>query len=335
MKRICFLFITLLAFCAGCTHKSVVEKYQNRRNDIVNVRQKVTEIVPDDVLIGAYSRPFLMNKCLIIGDYKSSDKLIHLFDKDTFHHLRSIAPLGQGPGEITILGNIGIDEAHAKFYVSDHGKREIFSYDLDSVLADSLYMPQLKVRMNANQFPDRYQYINDTLCIGLVIEPTGTSGFHESVAKWNMRTGKVAPMKYKHPDIKKKRVSFAASVNDKFYVECYTYRDLMTICDLDGNLKYNIYGPHWSTKVTNRVHYYGNVTICGDKIVALYSGGDNSNDDYYPTKLLVFNKEGDYIKTLDTGYKIIDFCYDRDNNRIIMSLNDEIQFAYLDLDSIV
>lgn len=28
---------------------------------------------------------------------------------------------------------------------------------------------------------------------------------------------------------------------------------------------------------------------------------------------------------------IVDFCFDKGNNRIIMSLNDEIQFAHLDL----
>jgi hypothetical protein len=45
--------------------------------------------------------------------------------------------------------------------------------------------------------------------------------------------------------------------------------------------------------------------------------------------------EGDYIQTLETGYNISDFCYDKDNNRIIMSLDAEVQFAYLDLDGLV
>ena len=32
------------------------------------------------------------------------------------------------------------------------------------------------------------------------------------------------------------------------------------------------------------------------------------------------------------NYKIADFCYDKENNRIIMCMNDDIQFGYLDLD---
>lgn len=71
--------------------------------------------------------------------------------------------------------------------------------------------------------------------------------------------------------------------------------------------------------------------FCGDKIVAAYSGGNNFLEEYNPTKYLVFDLDGNYLKTLDVGYKIVDFCFDKGNNRIIMSLSDEIQFAYLDL----
>lgn len=51
------------------------------------------------------------------------------------------------------------------------------------------------------------------------------------------------------------------------------------------------------------------------------------------THLLVYDLDGNYIKTLNVGYNMNAFCYDPEYNRIIMSLNDEkLQFAYLDLD---
>lgn len=50
---------------------------------------------------------------------------------------------------------------------------------------------------------------------------------------------------------------------------------------------------------------------------------------------MIFDLEGNYIKTLDVGYKIQDFCIDKDNHRIIMALVDEIQFAYLDLQQLI
>ena len=47
---------------------------------------------------------------------------------------------------------------------SDHAKtKRYFSYDMDSVMVDSLYKPQVKTAMNENfYFLSEYQYINDT-----------------------------------------------------------------------------------------------------------------------------------------------------------------------------
>jgi hypothetical protein len=156
-----------------------------------------------------------------------------------------------------------------------------------------------------------------------------------------MNTGEMVLMKYEHPDIEKKRITFAASVDKGIYVECYRNHDLMTIGNLNdnGTLKYNVYGENWSNGQKNKLSHYGEVEFCGDKIVALYCGQDsfykNSNGGItsnYPTKFLIFDLNGDYIKTLETGYRITHFCCDEENNRIIMTMNDEIQFGYLDLD---
>jgi hypothetical protein len=140
-------------------------------------------------------------------------------------------------------------------------------------------------------------------------------------------------MPYEHPEIKKKRIFFAASVEHGIYVECYLYHDLMTICTLEGELKYNIYGRKWDTKVTNRYDYYGQVRICGDKIIVPYEDGTDRTGPVtlYPTQFLVFDLEGDYLQTLETGYKIDSFCYDKANHRLILTLNDDPQVAYLDL----
>ena len=77
--------------------------------------------------------------------------------------MASTAYVGQGPNEITVMGHIGIDEERHCFYVSDHGKQKIYSYDIDSVFANSDYVPTVKTEMNMTRFPDKYQYINDTL----------------------------------------------------------------------------------------------------------------------------------------------------------------------------
>lgn len=338
-KLLYFLLIMISLSC--CTQNPSTEIFQHKRNNIINIHNKIKEINIENILISNISRIYLINDYLIIGDYKTQDKLINIFNKNTFNYVTSCTYQGLGPGEIANMGYIGVNEEKNSFYVSDHGKQKIFYYDLDSVFTNPDYEPKEKIKMNGNSFPDKYQYINDTLSISLIIEPTGSSGYNQSVAKWNMNTGNITPMKYKHPDIVQKRINITANQKKNCYVECYSFYDLMTICDFDGNLKYNIYGPSWSTSKT-RKQYYGKVIFCKDDIFALYSGENSlsKNKDLHiksnhPTKFIIFDQNGNYIQTLETEYQIIDFCYDQDNNRIIMVLDDDIQFAYLDLNNII
>lgn len=329
-------YLLLILICCSCAHNSEVEKYQNKRDNVINVRDKIKKIQIKNVLIGRYPDLYLIDDYLIVRDHKSWDKFIHLFDKKSFLYITSFADRGEGPAEITNIGHIGIDESNRTLFVSDHGKQCIFSYNLDSVITNSQYIPQIKMRMGDNQFPSDYQYVNDTLSIGLIIKPIGNSDFKPTVARWNMNTGDIQPMKYEHPEIEKKRITFAVSMENGIYVECYNYHDLMTICDLNGNLKYNVYGRNWDSRKSMKSHYYSSVSFCGNKIITTYSGGNNTPEEYDPTKFLVFDLNGNYIQTLETGYKISHFCYDKESNRILMSLDDaELQFAYLNLDEIV
>lgn len=338
-KKIDRLIFTVIIFVffIRCTYNSTTEKHYNYRDHIVNVHDRVKEIyIPEeDILIGSVTRLYSSDKYLIIVDHKSDMEQVLLFDKQTYKYLTSTAFRGQGPGEIANIGHIGIDEKNRKIYVSDHGKQKIFGYDLDSIFQNPDYMPFVKLNMNKTQFPDSYQYINDTLCYARIIVPTGDYSFNEFAAKWNMQTGEMKPMNYSHPKVEKRRITLDVSIEDNLYAEAFHNRDLITVLDLDGNLKFNIYGNNWRSREENELQHYGNVILCKNRIIASYSGGDRLTDEYFPTKLIVFDREGNHLKTLETNYRISDMCYDKDHNRIIMSLDDEIQFAYLDLDGLL
>lgn len=336
------LLITSLVLLSNCANKPETEIYQSKRDNVLKVKERVHEIKIDDPLIGSFSMVFLLNDHLLILDVKSNDKLINIFNKEDYKYLMSTAPIGGGPGEISNIGFIGTNNTKNEFYVSDHGKQKIFCYNMDSLLRDSLYLPTVKVEMNKALFPSTYEYINDTLSIGLIIKPKIVSGYTQSVARWNMKTGKIIPMKYEHPKIEKKRVSMAVSKEHNLYVEAYHYSDLLTICDLYGNLVANIYGPDWSEKQTSKITYYGDPVFYKDKIIVSYSGTDSFTKEegmgprvVLPTKLLVLDIKGNYIKTLDVGYSIQNFCCDEESNRLIMSFDDDMQFGYLDLKGLI
>lgn len=334
MKNNFFAAVVLTSMFVSCeNHDSATEKYQDERNKVVDVHKEVKAIDTGDVLIGSVSRMYVSDDYLIISDPQGYDKPIHLFDKSDFKHRVSVGDLGQGPYELTTPGAVGIDDARHKFYVSDYGKMRIFSYDMDSILLNPDYKHQVKVQMDNSLFPDVYRFVNDTVSYARVIKPTSASTFEQSIAKWNMKTGQIQMMEYTHPSVKNKRIVFDVSVENGFYVEGYTRHDLLTVCDLQGNLICNVYGPQWDGGDKSKLSCFGDVMIGADYIFATYSGGDY-HESYFPTQLLVFDFTGNYIKTLDVGYKISDCCYDKTNNRIIMTFSDDLQFGYLDLVSV-
>lgn len=329
-NRAHLVFLLLIISFSGCNRNNDTEKYQTKRNNVINVKDDIVEIVKDDVLIGSISRLYLFDNYLIIKDVNSFDMSIHLFNRKNYQYLTSSIPKGQGPGEITVMGHIAGNPNKKEFYVSDHGKLKIFTYPIDSILRNPYYVPEVKKEMNNTQFPSEYIFINDTLCFARIIKPTGDVGHNEFSAKWNMLTDEIHEMKYSHPKVEKKRISIAVSMEHKIFVECYHNHDLITIMDLDGNLKYNLYGSNWHDGDIVKIYHFGNIVIIGNKIIASYSGGDKDGD-YLPNKILVFNLSGDYIKTLDVGYRISDFCYDEQSDRLLFTFDDMIQFGYLQL----
>lgn len=125
---------------------------------------------------------------MIEGDCAVNNKCVHLFDRKNYQYVKSVIDIGIGPEEITRMGHIGIDKKRGRFYLSDFGKQKIFSYCIDSLLANDSYVGEEKTLMDINSFPADYEYINDTLCIARVINPVGTHDYVPRVSRWNMQT---------------------------------------------------------------------------------------------------------------------------------------------------
>lgn len=333
------LCILVLGFSLSCKrHDSGHRKYYDVRDHVVEVKQNIHNISINEVDISNFGTPYILNEYLLISDYKSFDRLIYIFDKNSFKFITSVGNRGQGPGEIANMGAIIPNNRKNSFFVIDHGHQVLYDFPMDSVLSNADYLPTKKAGMDKTEFPFMMQYYNDTLSYALFMKVINAGDYTPVVAKWNMLTGERTFMPYTgHPEVEKKRVSFAASPEYNLYVEAYWYHDLLSLCSLDGNLKYNLYGGNWNNQKSNKDAYYEEVLFCGDKIIASYWGDTRLfNDDgnvnvHRPNKLLLFDLDGEHIKTLDIGYPILHFCYDKDNDRLIFAFDDDIQFGYLDL----
>ncbi len=297
--QIFFLIATsLLLSCSN----SNIEKYYNAKDNVIDVRDKLQPIDFGEVYMSPYSPPYILNEYLIFTDHKSYDKLIHIFNKNTFEHYTSIGERGQGPAEIAHMTGLYIDSKENTFYVSDQGHNYILSFPMDSILNNPHYYAKPKTKVDAGEYPMQLKYVNDTLSYALFFNVLSYNDYRPYVGTFNMLTGERRLMEYKgHPEVKRKRVFFDASVKYNIYVEGYWYHDLLTICSLDGKLKHIVYGSKWDNATHNRNGYYeGDVMICGDKIIATYLGRSRlktPSKAYSPTKFIVFDLEGNDIAT--------------------------------------
>jgi hypothetical protein len=325
------LVISLCIFLGiSCQNKKSTDKYQKKRNNVINVKNDIVDI-KTNILFGYAQLDIIDNVLIATEAFPDGDRGIHLFDKNTYEYITSTAIIGKGPGEVARQGGTETDAKNRNFWVSDHGKMVMWKFSLDSVLNSSNYKPKENRALSSELFIERYGFLNDSITIGKAVRLLPGGGFNMAMVKYNFNTDYTELFGYEHPLAidKKSNSRFEISPENEIYVNAYVFCDLLTICNLDGTLKYNIYGPGWMKNKDNKNSYYNGVNISGKYIVTLYNGGANIiMDQYnrqkgnYPTKFLIFDLEGNYLKTLETGHKIAFFCLDEENSRIIVYFDD-------------
>ncbi len=327
---ILFLSLSVLWGCSSADNES--EKYQSSRNQIIDVKDKLIGFNQEDVFLK--DAPISVGgNFVILRDYGSNNKFIHLFSRSDYSYITSFGERGEGPGEIVSIGDVMVSDNEKSIYAIDYGHYVVYEYEVDSILSNANYKPTIKSRLDPSLFPSWITFFSDTLAYGKLIIPKGTSAHSEVAGKWNLQTGEVVIYDYQHPDVEIKRIMVGASQRHGIYVEANNRYDLMSIFDLHGNLKYNVYGPNWDRRGDNKQHFR-NVVIYKNRIIAMYDGElyEKLN---LPRVCHVFDLEGNYIKTLDMGAGILRMSVDEENDRLIFCFNDAMQFAYLDLKEVL
>jgi hypothetical protein len=339
MKRPNLLTIFLLLFTFGCinNNRSGTEKVQKSRNNIVNVSDKIIDIKPE-ILFGNSSF-FIIGDILIVNEISPKGKKgIHLFDKNTFKYLGSTGIIGKGPGEMSMPGTIGIDRKNHIFWAPDNGKRIMYKFPLDSVLKNEMFKPTINIKLHNDIFIARFGFLDDSIIIGKAVQWNSNSSFEMAMAKMNIHTNNIEKFGYENPKAIGKKSNSLFALSNNFYVNCYDRVDLMTICDLKGNLLYNVYGPGWFDNGQDKKSYFFGVDLFGKNIIASYIGGSrlvvkgNISQGNSPSKFIVFDMQGNYLKTIETGAEFSRFCVDEENKRIIAYFIDrEEPLGYFDI----
>ena len=329
----------LIAGCKG-NREASTEKFQKHRDKIISVKDKIIGVKTD--IIFGNSCLNIIDDILIVSEVKpSGDRGIHLFNKNTFEYITSTGIAGRGPGEITRQGTIAVDKKNKILWVSDYGKMVMWKFPLDSILHNRMFLPTGKIDLDRDLFVERYDFVNDSIVLGKAVRVLGSNKFNMITVKRNLNETRTEVFGYEHPDAigKKSNSYFKLSVANSIYVNCYVFCDLMTICDLEGHLRYNIYGPDAFSR-DNKKEYFCGVDLFANHIIASYIGDNgilNSEsgrpEGNLPSKFLLFDLDGNYKETIETGSKFTFFCVDEENHRVLACFADrENPLGYFDLE---
>lgn len=344
MKKI-LIFIISTLLTIGCN--KTIE--QNSKKFNINTFNfiKVGDNIKDIIIKEHYAYPFLhiIDNYLLLLNFKNFEKGIYLYDKNTFELIANTGYRGRGPGEITNLGNIAYNDKTRDLWVGDYSKRVRWRFPLDSILTNSYFKPDSSLIIHYDLFLDRYHFLNDSIALGKAVHAINHNRAEMLMAKLNIKNNHTVRHGYEHPKAggNKSNSYFSLSHKDSIYINAYAFCDLLTICHINGELKSNIYGPKWNNKSRIKQSFFQQVDIIDDFILASYIGEETfihkknrrprSN---FPSKILIFSKSGEHLKTIDVEYKFSQFCIDKVNKRVICYFEDrDNPFGFFNLTPIL
>jgi hypothetical protein len=342
MNRIIYCLIIVLFAC----------QVDNTRNTKFDYNKKIVDI---SNYIVNHKTPFVIGSAdiqitkdyLIVFDYQSFGSGMHLFDKNNLQYLSSTGVTGKGPNEIVNYSASSIVSNYKKnkFIVFDYSKLKMFEFDIEKAICNNKYMPKCITKLNSRNFPGNVKFYKDSILIGKIDKVINHHTLRESLGMYNYYTHKVNIFEYEHPEIESHsdtKSIFNISIRNKLLASAYMNKDLLSIYNLDGSVKLNIYGSEWGKKCHHEyygagIDFYKEFIICTYLSDKPFSYDENKRPkSIYPTKLVVFDIDGNFISTLETKHEIAHIASDEENDRLYIYFVDlETPVSYIDLKEVM
>lgn len=327
--------IFLLSACGGEKKNLPITLMYDKWDNAVSITDKIESAYNeaiDSAIISGGTLLLANQDKLFIEDYNSTEKILHVINIPKSQYLGSFGNFGEGPSEIIRPGSI-FSLGSERLAVFDYGHWCVKTFDVDSALTYSDYIPQTLVSLSDNEgtlgFPDRFVLVHEDWGIGRLIMPGDRGGYSQALCSFNIKTGSINPFGEQN-NAKGFRSSVAASYKDSVIVEVSSTQDIIRIYDLRGKVTRTIHGPLYDTKPSRELAFYSKAVIGDGQIYAVYSGEDKFHN-FCGKKIIILSLTGEYIGSYQLDNQITDIAYSREYNRLYMSFDGDRQFGYLQI----
>ena len=270
---------------------------------------------------------------MIFHDYQSTDRQFLGYDLDKGKCLGWFGIFGNGPGEIANFGACFFDPYKRIFYGMDGNQWNISGFELDKALKDSTYRAFTKASMAALELRVpvvKVFFKNDSTVLCHLYEMNDNwTRYIERLGRLDIETGEIEIINEFLPD-EDAGLGIGVSFKDSLICVAHHTNDRIDLLKLDGSLIKTVYGPDYHSPRLHKIYYFYVPVFCGDKICVVYYGK------FDPTfsvgrDILMFDLEGNYLKTLRCDMPITDIAYHEKTNRLYVCTNGDPQFGYIQL----
>lgn len=349
MRTFGLILVSVFMLFIGCSkNSSEKEKHFDFKDvEIVKANDLIEDIKVD--FLFRFGSFLLTDDYLVFNDFTPTNpKGIHLFNRETFEYITSTGLLGRGPGEIVRLGKSVLSPCANFLWVDDNGLEVRWKFPIDSIISNKDFLPSESTKMDSEFFLVDYAFINDSVILGMAAIPLSASSMEMAMAKTNLNTNKTEKFGYEYPSNKDRYQTYSYFKLDRKsnrYIRCYENKDLMSICDLEGNLLFNVCGPliDANSKEHKLYNYFKGSDVFKSYVLASYLGEtyvslkENEQPQIkYPSKLTVFDEDGNLVKIIEVGDSFSSFCIDEKYNRIILYFEGrENPLGYISLEGLI
>ena len=332
IRNIPILFILFCLSMSSCfsDNRDVTERHEGTRDNIIEVSQLISmdNNLPE---IHAVTSLYVIGDTLLFGDWMTRGPVFTAYDIKRDTVIGQFGKFGNGPGEIANFGAVFYDPKTQNLYGANANQGKIVGFHLPEAISNPDYDAFEKCKMdfqNGNNAFISPHFIDDTTVICCVYIPDKeTRGIISRIGRLNLKDSRVDIIDSTKA-IAKSRCHIAVSPEKNVVLSVDNNHDLIKIFNIDGKPLSYIYGPDYEDDPPRGKRYFSKLLICNDKMLAVYSGESTRNSN---KNILIFDLDGNYLKTLRFPYSINSFVYHPGTDRLYLNTDGETQFGYINL----
>ena len=334
----------------GCSKTETVQEFKKfKKNEDFTRKAKLKgeKLALDTSFPLKAYRIEIIDSLIIINENYNPDYCIYIFNKNNFKLLAKTGRRGKGPGEISSPSRGSISSEEKMYWLFDISKNGFWKFNLNEALLDPDYLPTdfVKIEKRNDQFYDmewmhgENKFILNGIDNNLLTVYSNNGNVANSIGKNFIKNSD-----NQHPFLYAQKNALHFSIHPKTGNIAIAYRlfDRISIIDPKDNTKYITTGKKTLNKKLeniNNTHLnfrhikigYFNPIWIKNFIVVPFVGQTSHSNTYEPTfadKLRVFKEDGTPVIEYELDAQISNFCYDKENKRIIaLNMNDENPFV--------